>query len=104
MKAEDDSGDYASWDVDAKGGIVPILSGGKEEVQCATLACFLEAGTIPQIPSMGVDWAGFLTGSKTFGEIDAEIRQSLIAAGREDFRPEYRIDGDRLTLEVARGN
>jgi hypothetical protein len=102
MDVEHQTDDAPVWDVKTEEGIVPIIMNDDEDVQCATLACFLERGAIPQLSSVGVDWAGFLTGGKTFGELDSEIRQSLRLAGMEEFQPDYQIVGDKLTLQVKR--
>lgn len=98
----DSSGDYPVWDISTENNISPILTDDDSDTQDATLACLLELNSIPQLDDVGVDWAGFLTGGKTFGMIDAEIRESLQKAGFDDFRPEYNIDGDRLTLTVTK--
>lgn len=90
------------WDIKTEGSIVPILTGEQENIQIALLACFLEKGTIPQLPEMGVEWTKFLTGDVTFGELDMQIRDSLQNAGKMDFIPDYQIDGDRLTLTVSK--
>lgn len=89
------------WDIDIEGNIAPILDGEKESVQIASMACFLEKGTIPQLPEMGVEWAAYLSGQKTFGEIDAQIRISLMNAGKMNYRPDYQIIGDKLTLNIV---
>lgn len=100
-KEEQTSTDYI-WDIKTDGGIVPIISGNKEEVQVATLAGLLQKGSIPQLPDMGVNWAGFLTGSVSFGELDGEIRESLKASGREDYMPVYSINDDKLILNIEK--
>lgn len=102
MRAEDFSGEYPIWDLKTEGSIVPIISGDKESIQIATLACFLEKGTIPQLPEAGVEWTKYLTGAKTFGELDAEIRESLRKADKIEYQPNYSIEGDRLTLAVSK--
>ena len=102
MKAEEFTSDNPIWDLKTEGDKVPIISGDKENIQTATLACFLEKGTIPQLPDVGVDWASFLTKDKTFGELDAEIRQSLRKADKVNYLPNYEIDGDRLVLAVSK--
>lgn len=102
MKAEELTAEYPVWDMKAENGIVPIISGDKEDVQIASLACFLEKGTIPQLPDAGVEWTKYLTQNKTFGELDAEIRDSLRKAGKMEFQPNYSIEGDRLTLAVSK--
>lgn len=100
-KEEQTSTDYV-WDIKTEGGIVPIISGNKENVQVATLSGLLQKGSIPQLPDMGVDWAGFLTGTVSFGELDGEIRESLKAAGKEDYMPVYSISGDKLILNIEK--
>lgn len=102
MKAEEFTTENPVWDLKTEEGIVPIISGDKEDVQIASLACFLEKGTIPQLPEAGVEWTQYLTGNKTFGELDAEIRDSLRKAGKVEFQPNYSIEGDRLTLAVSK--
>ena len=102
MRAEELTTEYPVWDLKTEGGIVPIISGDKEDVQIASLACFLEKGTIPQLPDAGVEWTEFLTKDKSFGELDAEIRESLRKAGMMEFQPNYSIEGDRLTLAVSK--
>lgn len=89
------------WDIDVEGSIVPIISGEQENTQMASLACFLEKGTIKQLPEMGVEWSKYLTGQATFGEIDAQIRISLRNAGLETYRPDYKVIGDKLTLTIV---
>lgn len=102
MKAEEFTATYPVWDIKTEGGVVPIISGEKEDIQVATLACFLQVGTIPQLPNAGVSWTDFLTGVKTFGEIDAQIRESIRNAGKYEYMPIYKIENDRLTLQVGK--
>ena len=102
MKAEEFTSTYPVWDIKTEGDIVPIISGEEESVQTATLACFLEKGTIPQLPEAGVEWTKYLTSEKTFGELDAEIRESLRKADMVEYQPNYEIEGDRLTLAVSK--
>jgi hypothetical protein len=96
--AETPSGNV--WDIDIDKNIAPIISGEQENSQMASLACFLEKGTIKQLPEIGVEWSKYLTGQKSFGEIDAQIRISLLNAGLETYRPDYQIVGDKLTLNI----
>ncbi|MDY2843895.1 MAG: hypothetical protein SOT81_07940 [Treponema sp.] len=57
---------------------------------------------MPELPDVGVEWTGYLTGEISFGELDAEIRQSLSNAEKDEFRPEYQLEDDRLTLTVTK--
>ncbi len=102
MKAEDNSGEYPVWDLKTDDGIVPIMSGEKENLQIATRACFLEKGTIPQLSEAGVEWTAFLTNEISFGELDAQIRESLRKADKSEYFPNYQIENDKLTLSVSK--
>lgn len=102
MKEENLNADYPIWDLKVKDGIVPILSGDREDIQTALMASFIELGTIPQLPEAGVPWTKFLTGEMTFGELDVEIRTSIQNAGKENYRPDYQLNGDKLTLQVTK--
>lgn len=103
MRGEDFTGEFPLWDVKVESGIVPIIKDEEENIQTASLACFLEKGTVPQLPDVGVEWTAFLTNDISFGELDAQIRQSIDKAGMTGYRPDYQIDGDRLTLKVKKG-
>lgn len=103
MKQEDIAQNYPIWDVKVKDGIVPILKDDKEDIQTALIASCLQLGSVPQLPDVGVSWTDFLTGEITFGELDVQIRESINLAGLSEFRPDYQINGDRLTLKVTKG-
>ena len=91
------------WDVKTEdASIVPILSQEEENVQIATLAGYLQKGSIPQLPNVGVNWSGFLTGSLNFGELDGEIREALKQTGKEDYMPVYSINNDNLVLNIEK--
>lgn len=102
MRSEDITTSGVSWDCDVKNGDVPIITDDKEEVQNATLAGFLIVGTVPQLPDAGVPWTDFLTGKITFGVLDFYIRDSMIAAGRSEYFPQYDIENDQLTMKVGK--
>ena len=102
MRAEDISTAGVNWDCEVKYGDVPIITDETENVQSATLAGFLIVGTIPQLQDAGVPWTDFLTGKSTFGVLDFYIRDSLIAAGKEDYYPQYDVIDDHLTMTVGK--
>lgn len=90
------------WDVKVENGNVPIISGDEEDLQTATLAGFLERGTIPLLPEAGVPWIDYITGKIMFGELDADIRDSLSAAAKDSFYPDYEIVDDKLTMTISK--
>lgn len=102
MNAEDITSAGVSWDCDVQDGDVPIITDETEEVQNATLAGFLIVGTVPQLPDAGVPWTDFLTGKITFGVLDFYVRDSLIAAGKDEYYPQYDIEDDQLTMSIGK--
>ena len=103
MKAEViTASNFPVWDVKVKDGIVPIISGEEEELQTATLAGFLEKNTIPLLPDAGVPWTDYMTGKITFGELDADVRDSLSAAAKDNYYPDYEITDDKLVMTIGK--
>ena len=102
MKAEDITDAGVSWDCDVENGLVPIITDDKEDLQCATIAGFLITGTVPQLPEAGVPWTDFLTGKITFGVLDFYVRDSLMAAGKDEYYPQYDIEDDQLTMSIGK--
>lgn len=88
------------WDVKVDNGIVPIITDDEEELQTATLAGFLEKGSIPLLPEAGVPWTDYLTHKIMFGELDADVRDSLSAAAKDNYYPDYQIEGDNLVMTI----
>jgi hypothetical protein len=102
MKAENIKSTGSTWDCKVINGNVPIISGEEENLQCAILAGFIQKSTIPQLPDVGVPWTDFLTKKITFGELDYYIRDNLLKVGREDYTPQYEIDGNNLTMTMGK--
>ncbi len=82
--------------------IVPMITGQTEEEQQAQVACSEVLGSIPQLPSSGVDWPTFLVGSGSFPALDASIRQNLSDSGRSDYQPTYDIINDALSVVASK--
>lgn len=102
MKSEDINTDGVSWDCEVIDGIVPIIMDDEEDLQCAILAGFLIAGTVPQLPDAGVPWTDFLTGKISFGILDFYVRESLLNVGKDNYYPQYDIEEDKLTMSVGK--
>ena len=90
------------WDVKTVNGIVPIITGDEEDIQTATLAGFIEKGTIPLLPDDGVPWTEYLNHNITFGELDTLIRESLSKAEKDDYYPDYEIINDKLEMTIGK--
>jgi hypothetical protein len=102
MKAESVSGDYPVWDVKVENGIVPIIHDDEEDLQTATLAAFLDKGTIPLLPDMGVPWTDFMGGNISFGDLDNDIRVAIRDAGQDTYEPVYSLENGRLVVGVRK--
>lgn len=102
MNAEEVTDAGTIWDCKVTNGNVPIIIDDEADLQCATQAAFLIAGTVPQLPDAGVPWTDFITGKITFGELDFYVRNSLQATGKEAFYPQYDIVNDRLTMSIGK--
>lgn len=102
MKIQEKTAVFPIWDLKVENGIVPVITDDKEDLQGAILASFIEKGTVPELPDVGIEWTGYLTGKISFGELDAQIRQSLGNAEKDEFRPVYQLENERLTLTVEK--
>lgn len=91
---------FPDWDFDVQSGVVELISGDTERVQTASMAAFLQVGSIPQLPTIGVPWVEFLTNVATFGDIDAAIRKAAFQAGVSDFTPFYDFENAKLTVTM----
>jgi hypothetical protein len=92
---------FPTWDFNVSSGVVPLISGDTERVQTAEIAAFVQVGSVPQLPTVGVPWAESLTGGATFGDIDAAIRKAALASGVSDFTPTYDFENGRLTVTMT---
>ncbi len=92
---------FPTWDFTVVDGVVPLISGDQERVQTAAMAAFIQVGSVPQLPGVGVPWTEFLTGGATFGDIDAAIRKAALASNVSDFTPQYDFENGRLTVVMT---
>lgn len=102
MKAENISVSGITWDCKVTNGIVPIISGDEEDIQCATIAVFLIVGSVPQLPNVGVPWTKYLTKEITFGELDFYVRDSLQKVDKNTYYPQYNIKDEQLIMSVGK--
>ena len=93
---------YQEWDYYVVNGIVPIIEDDQEDAQAASMAAYLQAGTIPQLPDEGVDWVGFFTGDTPFNEVDNQIKNNLFAISLIDYYPTYDTVNDALVAQVGK--
>jgi hypothetical protein len=93
---------YPTWDFVVKDGKVPYITGDDADKQAAEVACFMQRGTVAQLPNIGVDWLSFFMQTITFGDLDAMIQQSMLNAGIKNYFPNYSSTGDKLLLTLQR--
>ena len=97
---------YQTFDYLVQGNIVPVLTdagttGSIEDAQHAQMAAYFQQGAIPQLPGFGVQWVEFFTGGVNFGVVDGQIKSNLIATNLPNFRPQYDLVNDKLTVAVV---
>ena len=85
-------GIYPYWDFQVVGNIVPILQGQIEQSQEAIVIAYTQKNLIPQLPDVGINWTGLLSGNENFSSIDVAIVQGLSQAGLP-YKPYYSLTG-----------
>ncbi len=93
---------FPTWDFAIVNGACPLLTGDDESVQLAAMAAYIQVGTIPQLPDVGVPWTEFLTGTANGGDLDAAIRKNVAAAGQSEYNPDYEIFNNQLVVTMRR--
>jgi hypothetical protein len=96
---------FPVWDIDVVNGVAQIVTGDAEHVQKASMAAFIQVGSVPQLPGVGVPWVEFLTGGANFADLDAAIRKAAQAVDEPNFSPNYDFENGRLvvTMQATRG-
>ena len=93
---------FQTWDYYVQDGIVPIFEGETEAQQSATIAAFLQIGTIPQLPNTGIPWVEFFTGDVDFNIVDGAIKTLLQSIGLSEYYPEYTLVNDSIICKVVK--
>jgi hypothetical protein len=94
-----------TWDisVSADGCALMIADEDDELKQEAMVAAYLTRGSTPQVPEDGVDWQGYITGEKNFGELDSDIRDNIEKLGPNTLYPDYDIVNNALKVNILKG-
>ena len=91
------------WDFIVKNGQLKCIDHNESDFQRAVVATFLQRGTIPQAPSLGIQWAECLTGDIQPQAINAQIRNSIInLTGELKYLPKYSMKDGKLLVEVKK--
>ena len=95
-------GAYPTWDFVMVNGNVPIVSGNLEASQQAAVGAFTQLGLIPQMPNVGQDWIGLITGTATLSQIDVSINDTLATNGKSSFAPSYSFKNDAISVSIKK--
>ena len=93
---------YPVWDFVCIDGNVQYVSGDDEAKQRAEISCFMQRGSVKQLPYSGPDWLSFLTDKISFGDLDSMMQESLTATESQDFYPVYSASNEKLLVTVQR--
>ncbi len=87
--------------VPTKDGQLQVLYAENAVKQRAVLASFVQRGSIPQLPDIGVDWVEFLTSQRSAAEINSQIFTAMHNyANTYDYIPKYETADDKLTVTI----
>jgi hypothetical protein len=103
IKMSSSTGIPPIWDCLSVKGIVSFIRSEEEKLQSAQLSTFLNLGSTPQLPTSGVDWLGFFTGTTTFGEVDSKIRNNINISKGSEYFPDYELVNNKLKVTIKRG-
>ena len=96
-----ENGVPSGWDFYLDNGISTAIFDTAETGQKATIACFLERGSIPAIEQAGIQWPEYLTGAVEARELDSQMRLAIRAlTGGVDYIPFYYEKDGRLRVTV----
>jgi hypothetical protein len=93
-------GFFPFWDFQVVGDIVPIILNVEEQSQQATVICYTQKNLIPQLPTIGINWAGLLLNTETLSAIDSQIVTAL-QQNSLPYKPVYTQEGNKLKLNVV---
>lgn len=69
--------------------------------QRALVASFTQKGSVPQLPTTGVEWAELLTGQVTPANINSEVFNAIHeCADTYGYLPQYMSIGDQLIVTI----
>lgn len=91
------------WDFKVKKGRLETIDHSMSEEQRAIVATFLQRGTIPQMPTLGNQWAELLDGDIAPSALNSQVRDSIIdLTGAAKFMPKYSNKDGKLIVEVVK--
>lgn len=87
--------------VPTKDGQLQVLYSNEAVKQRAIISSFVQRGSIPQLPSVGVEWVEFLAESRSPAEINSQIFDAMHNnANTYDYIPKYETFNNELTVTI----
>ena len=87
--------------VSTKEGQLQVLYAENAVKQRAVFASFVQRGSIPQLPDVGIDWVEFLTEQRSAAEINSQIFTAMHQyADTYDYVPKYETADGKLTVTI----
>lgn len=91
------------WDFKVEKGKFTAIDHSLSDQQRAVIAAFIQKGTVPQMPSLGNQWAELLTGGIMPSALNAQVKSSIIdITGQAKFMPKYSSKEGKLIVEVVK--
>ncbi len=91
------------WDFDVYKGLPITITGEEEEMQRAQVAAFVQKGSIPLLPTTGIDWLKYLLHEISFTQLDAQIRMALnVLTESSKYVPTYNITDGQTSLSISK--
>lgn len=91
---------YQYWDFQVSGDVIPIIYNKEEESQQATVLAYTQLNLIPQLPKVGVNWTGLLSGGESMLSIDTQIVMAISSAGLK-YKPVYKVSGRNVETSIV---
>ena len=89
------------WDFKVKNGILQTVDYTSATHQRSIIATYLQRGTIPQLPDVGIQWVEFMTNTVMPNELNVQIRQSIMNfSGELSYMPKFSEEDGKLVVEV----
>lgn len=91
------------WDFSVKNGKLLIVDNAVADEQRAIISAFLQRGTVPQAPGLGIQWVEVLTGDVMPQEVNNQIRDAIMeVTGGAKYFPKYSMKNGMLSVEVEK--
>jgi hypothetical protein len=103
MTVYDKDNEINYWDFKVKKGRLETVDHSMSEEQRAIVATFLQRGTVPQMPTLGNQWAELETGDIVPTVLNSQVKDSIISlTGAAKFVPKYSNKDGKLIVEVVK--